>query len=81
MNKKFFIFAALCLVVGILYFVFPFDIIPDLIALVGWLDDLVVGILGIVGLTVNIFWALGILPSPMENTFSNHSQYGEYREV
>ena len=79
MNKRFFIFAALCLLAGILYFIFPFDIIPDLIVLVGWLDDLVVGILSIVGLTVNIFLALGILPSPVGDTDYNYSQYGEYR--
>ena len=81
MHKKFFTFAVLCLIAGILYIVFPFDIIPDLIAIAGWLDDLIVGILGIVGLTVNILWAIGILPAPTERNNSDYSQAGEYREV
>ena len=80
-NKKFFIIAAVCILVAILYFLFPFDAIPDLITLVGWLDDLLVGIFGLAGLTVNILWALGILPAPGGYAGDDYRKYGEYHEM
>ena len=79
MNKKFWIFAAICVVVVILYVISPIDAIPDLVMVIGWLDDLVVALLGLAGLTVNILFALGVLPAPENNGYCE--QYGEYREV
>ncbi len=79
MNKKFWIFAAICVVVAILYVISPIDAIPDLVMVIGWIDDLVVALLGLAGLTVNILFALGVLPAPGSNGYCE--QYGEYREV
>lgn len=79
MNKKFWIFAAICVVVAVLYVVSPIDAIPDLVMVIGWLDDLVVALLGLAGLTVNILLALGVLTTPENNGYCE--QYGEYREV
>lgn len=33
------------LVIGIIYFFFPFDLIPDALPLVGWIDDIIVAII------------------------------------
>lgn len=34
--------AALWLIAGFLYMVWPFDIVPDFLVLVGWVDDLLI---------------------------------------
>ena len=78
-NKKHIIIAVACIVVAILYFLFPVDFIPDLIVFIGWLDDLFVGILGLVGLAVNIIMALSVLPTSAACT--GYDGYGEYREA
>ena len=80
-NKKYFLFAVGCVVVAIIYFFFPIDFIPDFIALIGWLDDLLVGILGLVGLTVNILWATGIMPAPANNNGNTYATYRAYQEL
>ena len=79
MNKKFWIFAAICVAVAILYVISPIDAIPDLIMVIGWIDDLVVALLGLAGLTVNILLAFGVLPASGNNGYSE--QYGEYCEI
>lgn len=38
---------------GVAYLLFPFDFLPDLMPVVGWIDDLLV-ILGVVGYTLNL---------------------------
>lgn len=38
--------------VAIIYVLSPLDIIPDIIPVIGWLDDLLVGIGGIAGLII-----------------------------
>ena len=79
-NKKFWLFAGLCLVIALAYVFSPIDGIPDFIAVVGWIDDLVASLLGLAGLTVNILWALGMLPAPGSDRYENE-QYGEYQEI
>ena len=80
MNKKFWLFAALCLIIAGIYIVSPIDAIPDLIAVIGWIDDILVSLLGLAGLTVNILWATGVLSAPSPNGYTQ-GEYGEYREV
>ena len=83
-NRKFWIIGLLCLAIAIAYFVIPIDMIPDIIAGIGWLDDLVIGLLGLAGIVVNVLWGLGILPAPGSNyqdAYSYQDEYGEYREV
>ena len=80
-NNKFYLIAAGCIVVAIIYFFVPIDFIPDLIVLVGWLDDLLVGILGLVGLTINILWATGVIPAPENNSDNTNATYGTYQEM
>lgn len=38
---------------GVAYLLFPFDFLPDLMPVIGWLDDLLV-ILGVVGYILNL---------------------------
>ena len=38
---------------GVLYLIFPFDFLPDLMPILGWIDDLLV-ILGVAGYILNI---------------------------
>jgi uncharacterized membrane protein YkvA (DUF1232 family) len=38
---------------GVLYLLFPFDFLPDLMPIVGWIDDFLV-ILGVVGYIFNL---------------------------
>ncbi len=38
---------------GVLYLLFPFDFLPDLMPFVGWIDDLLV-IFGVVGYILNL---------------------------
>ena len=83
-NRKFWIIGLMCLAIAIAYFVIPIDMIPDIIAGIGWLDDLVIGLLGLAGIVVNVLWGLGILPAPGSNykeDYSYQDEYGEYREV
>ena len=88
-NKKFWWIAGICLLVAVVYFVLPVDVIPDLIAGIGQLDDLVIGLLGLAGITMNVLWALGVLPAPgqeyAEEQYAGDgyydSAYGEYREM
>lgn len=54
MKRRSIVIAFICLVVTILYMVFPIDVIPDLIAVVGWIDDLIVGVVGLIGMLANI---------------------------
>ncbi len=79
MNKKFWAFAAVCAVVAVLYIVIPFDAIPDLVAFIGWIDDLTVSLLGLAGLTVNILLALGVIQNPIAQ--KENDEYGSYQEV
>ena len=83
-NRKFWIIGLVCLAIAVAYFVIPIDMIPDIIAGIGWLDDLVIGLLGLAGIVVNVLWGLGILPAPGSNyqdDYSYQDEYGEYREV
>ena len=38
---------------GVLYLLFPFDFLPDLMPFVGWIDDLLV-VFGVVGYILNL---------------------------
>lgn len=84
-KTKFGLIAGICLIAAVVYFVIPVDMIPDLIAGIGWLDDILVSLLGLAGIAVNLLWAFGILPVPGENYGNGDSYYedgyGEYREV
>ena len=83
-NRKFWLIAVICILAAFVYFAFPIDVIPDLVAGIGWLDDLVVALCGLAGLLVNVFWALGILPAPgMNRAYEQnmYEEYGEYREI
>lgn len=35
---------------AIAYIVWPLDVIPDVIPIIGWIDDLIVGIIGVYAL-------------------------------
>ena len=37
--------AKLFVMLGILYIIFPFDLIPDIWPLVGWIEDIIIGFL------------------------------------
>ena len=77
----FWIIAAVCMVVGIAYFILPGDFIPDLIVFVGWLDDLLVNLLTLAGIAVNVCFALGILPlKRKEPEYATGGEYGYYEE-
>ena len=85
-SKRFWVIAIVCIATVLLYFILPIDAIPDIIAGIGWLDDLVFGLLGLAGLLVNVLWALGVLPAPGSSGTNyydteNYAGYGEYREV
>lgn len=41
LNPKAGLFAKLFLVLAVLYVIMPLDLVPDVIVIVGWLDDLV----------------------------------------
>ena len=77
----FWIIAAVCVFVGLAYFVFPADFIPDVIAFIGWLDDLVVNLLTLFAMTANVLLALGIFPlRKKEPEFASENEYGYYEE-
>ena len=40
MNQK--IMKALIIIVAVLYVIWPIDLIPDIIPIIGWIDDIVV---------------------------------------
>ena len=88
-NRKFWWIAGICLLVAVIYVFAPIDVIPDLVAGIGQLDDLVIGLLGLAGIAVNVLWALGVLPAPgveyAQEEYADDgyydSMYGEYREV
>ncbi len=84
MEKKwiFWMIAALCVFFGLAYFVFPADFIPDVIAFIGWLDDLVVNLMMLVAMTTNVLLALGVLPlRRKEQEFErDYGEYGYYEE-
>ena len=87
-NKKYFGIAALCFAIAFLYLVVPIDFIPDIVAGIGWLDDAVIGLCGLAGIALNIFWALGVLPAPGGNNYDDYEDeeysgetYGNFREV
>lgn len=46
MNKI--ILGIIIFIIVVAYFLFPFDIIPDFIPLLGWIDDLLVLIVGVI---------------------------------
>ena len=78
-DKKwmFWLGAAGLALLGLGYFVFPADAIPDFIALIGQLDDLVVNLITLAGIVVNVCLALGWIPlEKKEAEFSGY--YDEY---
>ena len=83
-NKKwiFWIIAAVSAFLGLAYFVFPADFIPDVIAFIGWLDDLIVNLLTLVAMSANVLLALGVLPlRKKEPEFARDcGDYGYYEE-
>ena len=81
-NKKFWMFAVICILVAALYFILPVDFIPDLIVGIGWIDDLVVSLLGLAGLIVSVLGACGVLPTPQraDGWQRDYENYGDYRE-
>ncbi len=84
MKKKwiFWIIVGVCAFFGLAYFVFPADFIPDFIAFIGWLDDLVINLMMFTALAINAGFALGILPfKKKEAEFSeSYDEYGYYEE-
>ncbi len=82
-KKIFWVFAVLCVLIGLAYFVFPADFIPDVIAFVGWLDDIVVNILTLTAVAANVLFALGVFPiGRRETEFARdyEDEYGYYEE-
>lgn len=59
-NKKYYWIALVCVVLGILYWVLPIDLLPDFITGIGWVDDLIFGLTGFIGGMVNFFIGLGL---------------------
>lgn len=68
-------------VATVIYFFVPVDIIPDVIALIGWLDDLVINVMSLAVITVNVLFATGVLPVKKKAYQSSNDAYGYYREV
>ena len=83
-NKKWFfwIVAGVIALLGLGYFVFPADFIPDVIAFIGWLDDLIINLLTLVAMTANVLFALGVLPiRKKEPEFTrDYGDFGYYEE-
>ena len=73
--------ALVCLVAAVVYIVLPVDMIPDIIVVLGWLDDILVSLLGLAAIVVNVLWAIGVLPAPGCYQAEYQDGYGEYREV
>ena len=46
-------YVKLLLVIGMIYIIYPFDLITDLVPVLGWVDDLTIGSL-LVGLAIRL---------------------------
>ena len=82
-KKIFWVIAAVCVLIGLAYFVFPADFIPDVIAFAGWLDDIIVNLLTLTAVAANVLFALGIVPigkGEPEYARDYEDEYGYYEE-
>ena len=87
-KKRFFIIALICVAAALLYWVSPIDLMPDFITGIGWVDDLIFGLIGFMGSMVNFFLGLsvGIKLTEAKNNQIRWEEdfrqtYGTYYEV
>ena len=87
-KKRFFIIALVCVAAALLYWVCPIDLLPDFITGIGWVDDLIFGLIGFMGSMVNFFLGLsvGIRLTEAKNNQIRWEEdfrqtYGTYYEV
>lgn len=87
-KKRFFIIALICVAAALLYWVSPIDLLPDFITGIGWVDDLIFGLIGFMGSMVNFFLGLsvGIRLTEAKNNQIRWEEdfrqtYGTYYEV
>ena len=59
-KKRFFIIALICVAAALFYWVCPIDLLPDFITGIGWVDDLIFGLIGFMGSMVNFFLGLSV---------------------
>ncbi len=82
MEKKiFWIVAAIFVLLGLGYFVFPADFINDLIPLIGMIDDLVINLITLCGAVGSIVGAIYLMKRPTEApAYDTYESYGDYYE-
>ncbi len=83
MKKKiFWIVAAVLVIAGLVYFVFPADFINDIVPVIGMLDDLVINLITLMGAIGSAIGAVYIMTRPYEQpAYENaYEEYGEYYE-
>lgn len=59
-NKKYYIYAIICILSAVLYRLLPIDLLPDFIEEIGKADDLIFAIIGLIAAVVNFFTGLGL---------------------
>lgn len=59
-NKKYYVFATVCVLAGLLYWGLPIDFLPDFIGKIGYADDLILGIILLIAAVVSFFTGLGL---------------------